>query len=130
MGLHAHLRDGAPMALIVCVGSFTGGDFWVDSGGLLNPSPRDKKRHTRVFNGRAVGAWACKATPQAPVLFNTGALHAPLPWEGERWSVIFYSEGWLLHRTPTWRQQLVGLGFRVPNVLQPFQLVRINLCSN
>ena len=26
-GLHAHLRDGAHMALIVCVGSFTGGDF-------------------------------------------------------------------------------------------------------
>ena len=38
MSLHAHLRDGAPMALIVCVGSFTGGDFWVESGGLLNPS--------------------------------------------------------------------------------------------
>ena len=28
MGLHAHLRDGAPMALIVCVGSFTGVIFW------------------------------------------------------------------------------------------------------
>ena len=27
MGLHAHLRDGAPMALIVCVASFRGGDF-------------------------------------------------------------------------------------------------------
>ena len=25
MGPHAHLTDGAPMALIVCVGSFTGG---------------------------------------------------------------------------------------------------------
>ena len=93
MGIHAHLRDGAPMALIVCVGSFTGGDFWVESGGLLNPSLREKKRHTRVCKGRAVEGWACKATPQAPVLFNTGALHAPLPWEGERWSVIFYSAG-------------------------------------
>ena len=28
-------RDGAPMALIVCVGSSTGGDFLVESGGLL-----------------------------------------------------------------------------------------------
>ena len=37
--------------------------------------------------------WACKATPQAPVLFKTRALHAPLPWEGERWSVIFYGAG-------------------------------------
>ena len=27
MGLHAHLRDGAPMGLIVCVGYFTGGDI-------------------------------------------------------------------------------------------------------
>ena len=27
MGLHAHLCDGAPMALIVCVGSFKGGDY-------------------------------------------------------------------------------------------------------
>ena len=66
MGLHAHLRDGAPMALIVCVGSFTRGDFWVESGGLLNPSLREKKRHTRVCKGRAVEGWACKATPQAP----------------------------------------------------------------
>ena len=69
----------------------------MESGGLLNPSLRDRKRHTRVSKGRAVGGWACKATPQAPVLFNTGALHAPLPWEVERWSVIFYSAGGLLH---------------------------------
>ena len=115
MGLHAHLRDGAPMALIVCVGSFTGGDFWVESGGLLNPSLREKKRHTRVCKGRAVEGWACTATPQAPVLFNTRALHAPLPWEGERWSVIFYNAGGVLHCTPLWRQQLVAMGFRVPN---------------
>ena len=71
MGLHAHLRDGAPMALIVCVGSFTGGDFWVESGGLPNPSLREKKRHSRVCKGRAVEGRACTATPQAPVLFNT-----------------------------------------------------------
>ena len=93
MGLHAYLRDWMPMALIVCVGSFKGGDFSVESGGLLHPSLRDKKRHTCVCKGRAVEGWACKATPQAPVLFNTGALHAPLPWEGERWSVIFYNAG-------------------------------------
>ena len=93
MGLHSHLQDGAPMALIVCVGSFTGGEFWVESGGLLNPSMKEKKRHTRVCKGRAVEGWACTTTPQAPVLLNTRALHAPLPWEGERWSVIFYSAG-------------------------------------
>ena len=73
MGPHAHLRDGAPMAPIVCVGSFTGGDFWVEGGGLLNPSLRDKKRHNHVCKGTAVEGWACKATPQAPVLFNTWA---------------------------------------------------------
>ena len=65
MGLHAHLRDGVSMAPIVCVGSITGGDFLVESGGLLNPSLRDKKRLTPVCNGRAVEGWACKATPQA-----------------------------------------------------------------
>ena len=91
MGLHAHLRDGAPMALIVRVGSFREGDFWVESGGVLNRSLRDKKQHTRVYKGSEVGGLACKATPEAPVLFNTRALHDPLPWEGERWSVIFYS---------------------------------------
>ena len=112
MGLHAHLRDGAPM---VCVGSFAGGRFWVESGGMLNPSLREKRRHTRVCKGRAVEGWACKATPQAPVLFNTRALHAPLPWEGERCSVIFYSAGGVLHCTPPWRRQLVAMGFRVPN---------------
>ena len=117
MGLHAHLRDGAPMGVIVCLGSFRGGDFWVESGGLLYPSLRDEKRHTRVCKGSEVGGWACKATLEAPVLFNTRALHAPLPWEGERWSVIFCSAGGLLHCTRTRRQQLVDLGFRVPNVL-------------
>ena len=87
----------------------------MESGGLLNPSMREKKRHTRVCKGRAVEGWACTATPQAPVLFNTRALHAPLPWEGERWSVIFYSAGGVLHCTPVWRQQLVSMGFRLPN---------------
>ena len=115
MGPHAHLRDGAPPALILCVGSFTGGDFGVESGGPLNPSLRDQKRHTHVCKGRAVEGWACKATSQAPVLFNTRTLHAPLPWEGERWSVIFYSARGVLYCTPTWRQQLVAMGFRVPN---------------
>ena len=115
MGFHAHLRDGVLMAPIVCVGSITGGDFLVESSGLLNPSLREKKRHTRVCKGRAVEGWACKATPQAPVLFNSGALHAPLAWEGQRWSVIFYSAGVVVHCMPTWRQQLVPMGCRVPN---------------
>ena len=74
MGLHAHLRDGAPMALISCVGSFRGPSFRVESGGLLNPSLRDKKRHTRVCKGSEVGGWACKATREDPVLFRTRAL--------------------------------------------------------
>ena len=64
MGLHAHLRDGAPMALIVCVGSFTGGDFWVETGGLLNPSLRDKKQHTRVCKGRAAGVGHARPRPK------------------------------------------------------------------
>ena len=81
--LYAHWRDGAPMALIVCGGSFGGGAFWVQSGGPLNTSLGDKKRHTRVHKGAKVVGWACKATPQASVLFNTRALHALLPWEGE-----------------------------------------------
>ena len=55
MGLHAHLRDGGPMALIVCVGSFGRGDFWVESGGLQDPSLMDKKLHTRVCKGSEVG---------------------------------------------------------------------------
>ena len=76
----------------------------MESGGLLNPSLRDKKRHTRVCKGSEVGGWACKATPEAAVSLNYRALHAPLPWEGEQRSVIFYSAGGLLHCTPTWRQ--------------------------
>ena len=64
------------------------------------------------------------------MFFIKRAPHAPLPWEGERWSVIFYSAEWLLHCTPTWRQQLVDLCFRLPNVLLPLQLVRTNLYSD
>ena len=64
MGLHAHLRDGVPVALIVCVGSFTGGDFWVESGGLLNPSLRGKKQHTRVCKAREVGFGRARPRPK------------------------------------------------------------------
>ena len=88
----------------------------MESGGLPNPSPRDNKRHTRVCKGSQVSDWACKATPEAAVLFNTRTLHAPLPWQGERWSLIFYSACGLPHCTPTWRQQLVYLGFGLPSV--------------
>ena len=49
MGLHTHLRDGVPMAPIVCMGTFKGGIFF--GGGLLNPYLTDKKRHTRVHKG-------------------------------------------------------------------------------
>ena len=48
----------------------------MESGGLLNPSMRDKKRHTRVCKGSEVGGWACTATVEAPVLFNARALHS------------------------------------------------------
>ena len=66
MGLRAHLRDGAPMPLIVCVGSFRGGVFWVESGGLLNPSLRDKKRHTRVCKGSEVGGLGMQRHARSP----------------------------------------------------------------
>ena len=82
-----------------------------------NPLRGDKKRYTGVCKGSEVGGWACKAMPEAPVLFNTRALRAPLPWAGEQWHVIFYSAAGLLHCTPTWRRQLVNLGFRLPNVV-------------
>ena len=57
----------------------------------MNPSPRDKKGHTRVHKGSKVQGWVWKATPQAPLLFSVWALHAPLLSEGERWSLIFFS---------------------------------------
>ena len=98
-------------------GVFQGGRLLGGDGGLLNPFLRDKKRHTRVCRGNELRNGAFKATLEAPVLFNTRALHAPVPWEGERLSVICYSAGGLLHCTPTWPRQLVDLGFRLPNVL-------------
>ena len=82
---------------------------------IVRPQGTDTMGLHSHLRGRAVEGWACTASPQAPVLFNTGALHAPLPWEGERWSVIFYSAGGVLHFTPVWRQQLLSMGFRVPN---------------
>ena len=100
MGLHAHLKNGAPTGLIACVGSFTGGAFGVEAGGLLNASIKDKKRHTRVHKG-----FQFQRTAEALGLFNTCALHAPLPWQGQRWSVIFYYAGGMPHCDQT---QFVG----------------------
>ena len=89
------------MALIVCGRFFMEDAFWVESGGLLKPTLRDNKRHTGVHKGPEVLGWACRATPQAPVLFKTRALYALLPWEGQGWSVIFCSAGGLPHCKPT-----------------------------
>ena len=67
MGLHAHLRDGAPMALIVCVGSFTRDCVREENGGLINHSLREKKS-TRVHKASKVQGLVCNTTPQARVL--------------------------------------------------------------
>ena len=53
------------MALIACVGSFTGGAFRVEGGGSLNPSIKDKKRHICVHKGSELQGWACQP-PRGP----------------------------------------------------------------
>ena len=123
------------MALIVCVGSFRRGYFLGVDWWPAESLPQGQKAAHPCVHVLRFGGGTNKAKPQpddtgAPVLFNNRALHAPLPWEGERFSVIFYSAGGLLHCTPTWRQQLVDLGFRPPNVFSPVKVVRTNLCSN
>ena len=102
----------------------------MQSGGLPNPSWRDKTCHTREHKGSQVLGWASKATPKALVLFNTRALHAPLPWEVEIWRVIFCTAGGLPHCTSMWRQQLVDLGLRLPSMHELLHLVRTNPCSS
>ena len=117
MGLHSHLRDGAPMALIVCVGSFTGGEFWVESGGLLNPSMREKKRKPVCAR---VGRWRVGHAPPPPKprCCSTPG-HYTLHCHGRAGdgAGFFIVRGGVLHCKPVWRQQLVSMGFRVPNAL-------------
>ena len=72
------------MVLIACVGSFNDGALWLEGGGLLDPSIKDKKRHTRVHEVSEFQGWACQAMAEALVLFNTRALHTPFPWDGQR----------------------------------------------
>ena len=66
MGLHAHLCDGVPMAPIVGVGSFTGGDFWVESGGLLNLALREKIAAHPCVQGWGGGGLDMQGHPPSP----------------------------------------------------------------
>ena len=116
MGLLAHLHDGAPMALIVCVGSFRLADFLVESFGLLNPSLREKKRHSGVCKGRAVEGWACKGTPQSPGVVQHQGTTRSIAMGGRAMECDFShcSAGGGCCTAPTWRQHLVAMGLRCP----------------
>ena len=48
MGRHAHLDHGAPMAPIVCVGSFRGGYFWGEWWPAKSLPEGEKAAHLRV----------------------------------------------------------------------------------
>ena len=45
------MKEGVPIALIACVGQFSAGAFWVEGGGVLNPSIQDQKCHILLHNG-------------------------------------------------------------------------------
>ena len=132
MGLHAGLREGAPMALIVCVGSFTGGDFWVESFGLLNPSLREKKRYSRVCKDRAVEGWALKASPESPGVVQHQGTTRSIATGGRAMECDFLQSAGggsaAVHAYVA--AAACGHGFYgVQCLLQPLQLVRTNLCS-
>ena len=53
--------------------------------------------------------------PPSPRVVQHQGTTRSIAMEGEQWSVIFYSAGVVLHCTALGRQQLVFMGFRVPN---------------
>ena len=93
------------MALIVCGGSFTWVLFgWRVVGAQLLPETQD--HHTRVHKGSQVSGGACRATPEAPVLFHKQALHAPLPWERWRWRSVIPHQNAIRHHLEQTQESL------------------------
>ena len=90
--------------------SFTRADFWLETGDLLNPSLGDEKRHLCA----RVGRWRVGHARPSPKFRCCSTLgHYMLHCHGR--ASDFYIAGGVLHCTPTWGQQLVDLGCRVPS---------------
>ena len=113
---HKH-QDHLLLSAIVTLGDYSRGKFCVEEARLVLPT-----RGTRPYT------MACVAGPEGQdrvdedgvaldasngVVFCSGALHMPVPWRGERYALVFFTQVGL--RKVFWEDLVLlrGLGFRL-----------------
>ena len=78
---------------MVELGDFRGGGLWMECGGKLWAHKCKTNREVvQVVNhlGRGVPGVVCSA--HKGLVFNSGALHRPWDWEGERGSIAWHND--------------------------------------
>ena len=80
---HTQKNDESTLCAIVCLRDFSGGEFFTK--GIISsghqPAPVCTFHEGKLVHGVAVA-------PRRGVIFNCHCLHCPLPWHGDRISVI------------------------------------------
>ena len=103
---HTHKNDESTLSAIVCFGDFSGGEFF--SQGIISsghqPAPVCTFHEGQPVHGVAVD-------PRRGVIFNSHCLHCPLPWHGDRISLIYFSAVAWRRLTRLQKQTLSALGF-------------------
>ena len=130
---HTHMNDASTLSAIVCFGNFSGGEFF--SQGIFSrghqPAP------TCSFHG-GQPVHSVAVDPRRGVICNSQSLHCPLPWHGNRISVIYFSAvAWRSLMRLQKQTYLMGLynmglvspmGARCPEfklVLSPVRVVKV-----
>ena len=100
-----HKNDESTLSAIVCFGEFSDGEFL--SQGIISsgqqPAPVCTFHEGQPVHGSAVD-------PRRGVIFNSHCLHCPLPWHGNRISVIYFSAVAWRHLMRPQKQTLSALG--------------------
>ena len=89
---HSHPCDGTPLGALVELSDFRGGGLWMECGGKLwAPKCKTTREVVQVVNhlGRGIPGVVC--SERKGLVFNSGALHRPWDWEGDRRSGVLYN---------------------------------------
>ena len=109
--IDAH-NDGSSQNMSVTLGRFTKGELWIQADDMYGSGP--KKKVWRSRNGRRVPGYLID-TYRKPFFFSPKKYHATNGWSGFRIAVTAFTARSVAELRDDVRDQLEGLGFRVPS---------------
>ena len=105
--IHSDSRNLADTKVITMTfGAFTGGELWIEDGeGDNNSHPTYKEDAAKVRKGKLI------STKEPPYGFDPKRKHCTEEWEGERWTLSFFTPRGFPSTSPTTRDELRDLRF-------------------